>query len=263
MPVTDAATPRSARGRVPRLVAHRGYPLQYPENSVRGMRAALAAGATAVECDVQLSADHKPMVLHDADLQRTAAIAGDVRELTAAELARVEVNETARFGARFTGIHIPRLHEIAALAREYPAATFFLDVKRASLRRFGSDVVLDAILAEIATDSPSWVIVSFDRALVERSRSRSSLPVGWVVDRWDQVTSGALHMFDPDFAFCSAENTPPEGPLPGGRWQWVIYGVDDPAAALAFGGRGAGWIETDAIGEMLAAPLLRAPAPRP
>lgn len=254
-PVTDAP-PRPARGRVPQLVAHRGYPRHYPENSIAGIRAALSAGAAAVECDVQLSADHQPMIIHDPDVQRTAGTAGDVRDMTAAELARVEVNETARLGPRFHGTHIPQLREIVEVAHQHPAATFFLDVKRASLRRFGNDVVLDAVLAEIGTLSTSWVIVSFDRTLVGRSRTRGAAHVGWVVDSWDDVTHGALHALAPDYVFCAARNVPVDAPLPAGCWKWVVYDVNDPAAALDYWGRGADFVETDAIGEMLASPLL-------
>ncbi len=248
---------------MPQLVAHRGYPLRYPENSIVGIRAALAAGAVAVECDVQLSADHQPMIIHDSDLQRTAGVAGDVRDMTAAELARVEVNETARFGPRFHGEHIPRLREMAGIARRHPAVTFFLDVKRASLRRFGNDVVLDAILAEIEADSATWVIVSFDRSLVERSRTRCAARVGWVVDNLDAVTQGVLRALAPDFVFCAARNLPAAAPLPAGRWLWVVYDVNDPSAALEYAARGAHCVETDAIGEMLASPMLQLPSPRP
>ena len=251
---------RPARGRVPQLIAHRGYPLHYPENSIVGMRAALAAGATGVECDVHLSADRQPMIIHDMDLQRTAGSAGDVRDMTAADLARIEVNETARLGPRFQDTHIPRLRDIVMLARQYPAVTFYLDVKRASLRRFGNDAVLDVVLAEIA-HAMSWVIVSFDRTLVERSRVRGAASVGWVVEHWEDVARGALHAVGPDYVFCAARNVPAGVPLPAGCWKWVIYDVNDPAAALEYAARGADCVETDAIGEMLASPLLHPPPP--
>ena len=256
-PVTEDP-PRFACGPVPRLIAHRGYPLHYPENTVAGIEAALAAGAAGVECDVQLSADHQPMIIHDADLLRTAGVAGDVRDMTVAELARVEVNETARLGPRFHGTPIPHLREIVAIARAHPAVTFFLDVKRASLRRFGNDTVLDAILAEMGTHNTSWVIVSFDRTLVERSRTRGVARVGWVVDSWDDVTQGALHALAPDYVFCAAQDVPADVPLPAGRWKWVIYDVNEPAAALDYGRRGAEFVETDAIDAMQASPLLHA-----
>ncbi len=50
------------------IQGHRGCRLRYPENSIEGVVAAFAHGAFAVEIDVWLSADHVPMVVHDAVL---------------------------------------------------------------------------------------------------------------------------------------------------------------------------------------------------
>ncbi|MBO8195170.1 glycerophosphodiester phosphodiesterase [Streptomyces oryzae] len=68
--VTEAA-PRSgpARGR-PAAVAHRGAPFAARENTLPAFRAAVAAGADAVELDVRLTRDGVPVVLHDRTLER-------------------------------------------------------------------------------------------------------------------------------------------------------------------------------------------------
>ena len=60
----------------PRLVAHRGFSERYPENTRIGLKAALQAGADAIEFDVQFSKDGIPMVIHDNTLQRTASVEG-------------------------------------------------------------------------------------------------------------------------------------------------------------------------------------------
>jgi glycerophosphoryl diester phosphodiesterase len=51
-------------------VAHRGHPYRERENTLPSLRAALAAGADAVEVDVRLTADGTPVLLHDATLER-------------------------------------------------------------------------------------------------------------------------------------------------------------------------------------------------
>ncbi|MEE1941823.1 glycerophosphodiester phosphodiesterase [Streptomyces sp. TRM 70361] len=51
-------------------VAHRGHPYRERENTLASVRAALAAGADAVEVDVRLTADGTPVLLHDATLER-------------------------------------------------------------------------------------------------------------------------------------------------------------------------------------------------
>ena len=48
--------------RIPELVAHRGYPQHYPENTLIGIEAAITAGARFIDVDVQLSADRVPVL---------------------------------------------------------------------------------------------------------------------------------------------------------------------------------------------------------
>lgn len=53
-----------------KLIAHRGASLSCPENSLISLVHAAKLGADAVECDIRLSADHVPLIYHDATLER-------------------------------------------------------------------------------------------------------------------------------------------------------------------------------------------------
>jgi glycerophosphoryl diester phosphodiesterase len=53
------------------IVGHRTLPLDAPENSLEGIRAAAAAGCDAVEIDLRLSLDGRPFLLHDNTMRRT------------------------------------------------------------------------------------------------------------------------------------------------------------------------------------------------
>jgi glycerophosphoryl diester phosphodiesterase len=75
----------------PIVVAHRGAPLIEPENTIPSFEAAVAAGADAVEFDVRLSADGRPVILHDAAVDRTTDGHGLARDLTVAELERIAI----------------------------------------------------------------------------------------------------------------------------------------------------------------------------
>src|SRR5579863_9990648 len=97
---------------VPTLVAHRGYPARYPENTLLGIQAAVAAGARWFEFDVQLSKDQVPYLCHDDSLARTAGLERRIMDLSAAELAQVDVGEARRFGSRFAGTHPTPLAEL-------------------------------------------------------------------------------------------------------------------------------------------------------
>lgn len=67
-------------------VAHRGLPKTHNENSVSGIRAAIAAGATHVELDCYLTTDGEVVLMHDADIARTTDGAGNIESMTLAEL---------------------------------------------------------------------------------------------------------------------------------------------------------------------------------
>lgn len=55
----------------PRWIAHRGAGHLAPENTLAALRHGLALGLRGFECDVKLSADGVPFLLHDNTLERT------------------------------------------------------------------------------------------------------------------------------------------------------------------------------------------------
>ena len=73
-----------------RVFAHRGWPRAEPENTMASFRAAAEAGCDGIELDVQLSADGRLVVIHDESVDRTTDGSGQVRDLTLAELRRLD-----------------------------------------------------------------------------------------------------------------------------------------------------------------------------
>jgi glycerophosphoryl diester phosphodiesterase len=71
----------------PRWIAHRGAGKLAPENTLAAFRVGAAHGFRAFECDVKLSADGVPFLLHDATLQRTTSGRGPAAALPWSELA--------------------------------------------------------------------------------------------------------------------------------------------------------------------------------
>jgi glycerophosphoryl diester phosphodiesterase len=72
---------------LPRWIAHRGAGKLAPENTLAAFRLGAAYGYRAFECDVKLSADGVPFLLHDATLDRTTPHSGVAGERTWAALA--------------------------------------------------------------------------------------------------------------------------------------------------------------------------------
>ena len=82
----------------------------------------VALGSDGIECDVHLSRDGMPVVIHDKTLDRTTDATGPVDARTAAELARVDAgyrfaNLEGAFSFRRRGIGVPTLEEVLATFR--------------------------------------------------------------------------------------------------------------------------------------------------
>jgi len=114
------------------VIAHRGNSAFAPENTLESLREGVALGAHALEFDVHLSRDGVPVVIHDPTLERTTGAAGRVRDLTVAELNRVDAGyRFTRDGGRtfpWPGrrVTISTLDEVLA---EFPAVPFILEIK--------------------------------------------------------------------------------------------------------------------------------------
>jgi glycerophosphoryl diester phosphodiesterase len=97
------------------ITAHRGAKSVAPENTLAAFRAAMDAGATYAELDVQHTRDRVLVVVHDGDLMRMAGDPRKVGALTAAEIAAIDVGR--KFGERFDGESPPTLEEVIDLVR--------------------------------------------------------------------------------------------------------------------------------------------------
>ena len=76
----------------------------------------LAAGADGFECDVRLSADGVPVVIHDATLDRTTDRTGPVAALTAERARRASMPRAASSRPPTSCVPTPRVG-IVPLAR--------------------------------------------------------------------------------------------------------------------------------------------------
>lgn len=249
---------------LPTLIAHRGYTLHYPENTLIAIEAAVHAGACGVEFDIQLTADGVPVLLHDADLKRMAGVDRCIHDLTLAQTRRFSFGEAQRLGKTFSDVRISELADIVSYLISTPHTQAFIEIKRASLRRFGVERVMDAVLKTIAKVAGQCVIISFDAAALRYTRARSTLPIGWVFEPWSQDALDITADLQPEYIFTDHASLPDDiTVLPQSAttpWRWALYEVADPDVALRLAQRGAALIETYAIGEMLRDPRLRAGA---
>jgi glycerophosphoryl diester phosphodiesterase len=90
------------------IMGHRGAPAHEPENTLRSISRAVEMGVSAVEVDVHLSKDGRLVVIHDDTVDRTTNGHGRVRDLTLAQLRRLDAGQ---------GERIPTLEEVIELLR--------------------------------------------------------------------------------------------------------------------------------------------------
>lgn len=73
------------------VVGHRGAADYAPENTLPAFEKAVESQAMAAECDIHMSKDGVPMVIHDKTLKRTFPVDGVVAEMTVEELKKIGV----------------------------------------------------------------------------------------------------------------------------------------------------------------------------
>ena len=96
----------------PSWIAHRGAGKLAPENTLAAFRVGASHGYRAFECDVKLSADGVPFLLHDSTLERTTPERGIAGTRPWADLSQLDAGSWHSHA--FAGEPIPTLGAIAA-----------------------------------------------------------------------------------------------------------------------------------------------------
>ncbi|MBR5529582.1 MAG: glycerophosphodiester phosphodiesterase, partial [Oscillospiraceae bacterium] len=99
---------------------HRGFAAKYPENTMISFEAALALPLDAIEFDVWLTKDKVPVLIHDGNCLRTCGVDVHVRDLTLAEVKKLEAAYIQKFGDTYVGqgVTIPTFEELLILCKE-------------------------------------------------------------------------------------------------------------------------------------------------
>jgi len=233
----------------PPLIAHRGWPARYPENGLEGFAAAVAAGARYLELDVQLSADRVPLVIHDDNLRRTTGVDMSILETRAAML-RSMVDDPGT---------LPTVAEVMEWIATADGLSVFVELKRASLRRFGVARVLDSLAPALRPAMSRCVIISFAGEALRHARDTLGTPVGWVLEGTGREARARAEALSPDYLFVEERRLRGAPPWPG-PWRWAAYTVNEPKRARELLAAGADLVETDDVGVMIEALAADTPA---
>jgi len=122
------------------IMAHRGYSGVAPENTIPAFEAAVEAGATAVELDVQMTKDGKIVVLHDDNIKRTTGVNANIWDVTYDEIKNLD--NGSFFSEEFAGTRIPTLEEVI----QYSRGKLYLNIE---IKRNGHDEGIEDKVVEI------------------------------------------------------------------------------------------------------------------
>lgn len=103
-----------------KIIAHRGFSAEAPENTFAAFQAAIDVEADYLELDVHVSLEGKPVVIHDATIDKTSSTnsTGKVADMYFRALLGERVGYPAKFGDLYSGETIPSLSQALELAKD-------------------------------------------------------------------------------------------------------------------------------------------------
>ncbi|MCH2198860.1 MAG: hypothetical protein MK081_08745 [Flavobacteriales bacterium] len=172
---------------------HRGCRAEFPENSIEGVKRAIALGAFAVEVDIQLTQDQELVVVHDSELfegyYRLPAERQSLRvwESTLSTLTQVEFGHEplAKFPEQEVAVcHIPSLQDLIDASAGHRLnlelkVPFEKNEDQSWLRGYAE--VISGLLAK--QNYHPWRIKSFNLSLLEKlAKIDHSYPLHYLIE---------------------------------------------------------------------------------
>lgn len=232
----------------PLWVAHRGAGRLAPENTLAAFRLGAAHGYRAFECDVKLSADGVPFLLHDATLERTTPERGVAGERPWSELSRIDAGSWA--GRQWAGEPIPSLQALATwvLANGH---TLNIEIKPTpgAEARTGEVVAREVLRLWPAGAVPPLLSSFQPQALLAAREAAPQLPRALLLDTlWpgglDMAASLGCVAVTTNYTLMDAALVQR---LHGEGRRALVYTVNDPAPAQQLLAAGVDGLITDAV----------------
>ncbi len=178
----------------PRWIAHRGAGKLAPENTLAAFRVGAAHGWRMFECDVKLSADGVPFLMHDDTLDRTTDGRGIGGDFAWTELAQRDAGSW--HSRAFAGEPLPTL---ANIARWCIANGFLLNIEikpTTGLEGRTGEVVAQAAARLWRNAGTAPLLTSFSPAALASARDCApELPRGLLLDTlWNGWLDAALQL---------------------------------------------------------------------
>lgn len=191
-----------------KIVAHRGFCREYPENTMLAFHKAVEVDCDGIELDVQLTADGEVVIIHDESVDRTTDGKGLVRDKTLMQLRAL--NAHGAFPCMFDFMPIPTLREYLAYMADKRQFTN-LELKNSIFDYPQLEEKAIALIQEYALES-RCSFSSFNHfSMVRCKKLAPAMPTGllsssWIVNAGAYGRSLGADFINPVYSFCTPEN---------------------------------------------------------
>lgn len=235
-----------------RLVAHRGQKFTLPENTIESIQQAISCGARAVEFDVQMTADHVPVVCHNSTLLETAGVNINITKTNYSDLKNINVGEKSRFAEQYLSVTLPSLQNMVTMLKETPDVMVFVELKNESIEVFGVECLVKQVLSQLTPIQKHCVVIADNLQALLTLRQQSTIPVGWIIHRWHENDLKLAKKCEVDYMVVNYEYyAGHDYDFAADNWHWMVYETSDADKALALFNQGIGFVETNNICSML------------
>jgi len=233
---------------LPFWIAHRGAGKLAPENTLAAFRLGAQHGYRAFECDVKLSRDGVPFLLHDSTLNRTTSARGRAAERDWSELSRLDAG--GWHSRAFAGEPLMSLEALAAfiLANRF---ALNIEIKPTPGQEFETgEVVGREVLRLWAGQTSLPVFSSFQPEALRGARaSAPEVPRGLLLDGlragWlDEAQALGCQAVISNYNLMDAATVTS---IHGADMRALVYTVNDEAAVRWLRANGVDGIITDAV----------------
>lgn len=167
---TNAVTEYAAQDEV-KVVAHRGYSYQAPENTIPAFEKAAENGYDTVECDIGWTKDDVPVIIHDSTINRTARNSIGFKpifpkwcsDMTYDKLQKYDFGSW--FSSEYKGTKIPTFDELLQCGSENNL-DLYVELKEGSgFDEEKAQILLQSLEGSGMEDKITWI--SFDESYLE------------------------------------------------------------------------------------------------
>ncbi|EHJ08110.1 glycerophosphodiester phosphodiesterase [Staphylococcus simiae] len=147
-----------------KIVAHRGLPNTYPENTMVGYKAALMHHIDMLEIDIHLTKDNQLVIIHDDKLDRTSNGKGLITNYTLEELKSFDFGSYKDIS--YQDETIPTLEEVLQTAKHF-SKQLLIEIKKPNQYPNIEKILLETLKRHNIPEH-RVIIQSFDIESIER-----------------------------------------------------------------------------------------------